>query len=105
MVIRTLAPGWVLRGQYHYHDSRLDGDPVYSKRRLSGAPSHLIGIELQWRASRRIMVPPSVEWQPSRTWVDPATRWLRRGRLLNLHIAIRGMCRSPCQSPLIVLEL
>ncbi|RMH90919.1 TonB-dependent receptor [Lysobacter pythonis] len=68
----TLAPGWALRGQYLYNDFRFDGDPVYGRRRLAGIPPHLLRTELQWQATSRLKVSPSLDWQPSRTWVDHA---------------------------------
>lgn len=68
----SLAPGWVLRGQYLYNDFRFNDDPVYSHRRLAGIPPHLLRTELQWQATAHIKVSPSIDWQPVRTWVDHA---------------------------------
>lgn len=68
----TLAPSWTLRGQYLYNDFRFDGDAVYGNKRLAGVPPHLLRAELQWQAAPWIKVAPSLDWQPSRTWIDHA---------------------------------
>ena len=80
-----LAKNWALRGQYLYNDFRFDGDAVYGTRHLAGIPPHLLRAELQWQATPWIKVSPSIDWQPSRTWVDHANTVAADGfALLNL---------------------
>ncbi|MGB3988608.1 MAG: TonB-dependent receptor [Minisyncoccales bacterium] len=89
----TLAPGWTVRGQYLYSDFRFDGDAVYGNKRLAGIPPHLLRAELQWQAAPWIRLAPSVEWQPSRTWIDHANTVAADGfALLNLTLSgdLRG---------------
>jgi len=68
----VLASAWRLRTQYLYNDFKFDEDSVYGDRRLAGIPPHLLRAELQWRAHHRLRISPSVDWQPSRTWIDHA---------------------------------
>jgi len=80
-----LSKNWALRGQYLYNDFRFDGDAVYGNRHLAGIPPHLLRAELQWQATPWIKVSPSIDWQPSRTWVDHANTVAADGfALLNL---------------------
>lgn len=67
-----LAPQWTLRSQYLFNDFRFDHDTVYGNRRLAGIPRHLLRAELQWKATPQLTVAPSLEWLPTRTWVDHA---------------------------------
>lgn len=68
----ALAPAWRLRTQYLYNDFKFDDDAVYGNRHLAGIPPHLLRAELQWQLDRRLRIAPSVDWQPSRTWIDHA---------------------------------
>jgi len=67
-----LARDWKLRMQYLYNDFEFDDDAVYGNRRLAGVPPHLLRAELQWQRDARLRIAPSVDWQPSRTWIDHA---------------------------------
>ncbi|WEE77023.1 TonB-dependent receptor [Comamonas testosteroni] len=89
----TLAPGWVLRGQYLYNDFRFDGDAVYGNKRLAGVPPHLLRAELQWQAAPWIKVAPSLDWQPSRTWIDHANTVAADGFAL-LNLTLSGTLRG-----------
>lgn len=83
-----LAPNWTVRGQYLYNDFRFDGDTVYGDKRLAGIPPHLLRAELQWQAMPWLKVSPSLDWQPSRTWVDHANTVAADGfSLLNLTLS------------------
>lgn len=84
----SLAPGWAVRGQYLYSDFRFDGDAVYGNKRLAGIPPHLLRAELQWQVAPWIKVAPSVDWQPSNTWIDQANTVAANGfALLNLTLS------------------
>lgn len=89
----TLAPGWTLRGQYLYNDFRFDGDAVYGNKRLAGVPPHLLRAELQWQAAPWIKVAPSLDWQPSRTWIDHANTVAADGFAL-LNLTLSGTLRG-----------
>jgi len=84
----TLASRWKVRGQYLYNDFRFDGDKVYGDRRLAGIPAHLLRAEVQWQATSWLKIAPSIDWQPSRTWIDHAnTVAAERFTLLNLTLS------------------
>ncbi|MGE8517030.1 MAG: TonB-dependent receptor family protein [Alcaligenes nematophilus] len=82
-----IAPEWTLRGHYLYNDFRFDGDAIYGNRRLAGIPTHVIRAELQWQVTPWLKVSPSLDWQPSPTWVDHANTVRADGfSLLNLRL-------------------
>mgnify|MGYP003575605017 CR=1 FL=1 len=61
-----------LRGSYLLNDFRFDGDANYGDNRIAGLPQHRLQAELEWRVAPWLTVAPSVEWQPTGTWIDHA---------------------------------
>ncbi|HEY4250794.1 MAG TPA: TonB-dependent receptor [Roseomonas sp.] len=70
----ALAPGdsVTLRGAYTFSDYRFDGDAVYGRNQLPGAPRHLLRAELRYAHPAGGWIAPNVEWVPQAFYVDNA---------------------------------
>lgn len=68
----TFADDFTLSGNYLWNDFRFDDDRVYGDNRLAGVPEHQLRLQLRWAPDERIQITPTLEWAPSRTWIDHA---------------------------------
>jgi iron complex outermembrane receptor protein len=61
-----------LRGAWTYGRFEFDDDKTYGDNTIAGLPPHLIRAELIWETKAGYYAGPTVEWAPSKTYVDHA---------------------------------
>lgn len=61
-----------LRGAWTYGRFKFDGDAAYGDNTIAGLPSHLIRAELIWENRAGYYAGPTVEWVPTKAYVDQA---------------------------------